>query len=169
MIPYHVHVDQSSGVFTDLPIRSQRRVMKATMGSVALMWRNRMLMQHFRSGAASKYNYQRRSRKYVERKRLLARFGAVEAGGRLPLVFRGLLRRAMKALHRIAAYWSRALVHLVGPSYFKRTIGSSRPNLVDETLTVTSDEDRELTAHGEQTWSQEVQNAKPRQRRKRIL
>ncbi len=53
---------------TDLPKREFNRALPALFDEVVFRWHEKYLPKHFDEGAASRYGYQKRSRKYNEKK-----------------------------------------------------------------------------------------------------
>ena len=109
-------------------------------------WHRKMLGRHWASGASAKYFYAQRSAKYLKAKIKAAKSGAALAGGRVPLLFSGVLRSSLKAWVQIKAFPSRVTVRMIGPKYVSMTPKKvGHPNMGKEITTVTEDERLELT------------------------
>lgn len=135
-----------------LTVRGQRAALKSTWDETGKLWQREFLPKHFKSGATSRYGYQHRTIKTVERKRWLASKGKVEDGGNTPLVWSGLMRRSMLGFRqRQAAYPTRVTINLVGPSYLSINYKPGRPHYAKEILTVNSEERREIDRFMQQT------------------
>lgn len=67
-------------------LKTVKQEMKASLIETADFWHETMLKDHFKEGAARKYNYQRRSFKHNQRKRK-------RYGHKRPLEFSGKMKR----------------------------------------------------------------------------
>lgn len=165
MVAPSMRVEISETITATYSQAGARRVIKAANEGAAVLWRDKMLMKHFRPGAAAKYNYARRKASTIARKRRQAEQGLVKYSGNRPLVDRGVLEGAMRRLHVIKANWRGATVTLVGPRYFQLRQQLGRPNLGAEVTRVTADEERQINKTSEQAADAEVERKKPRRRK----
>lgn len=129
----------------EVTIRAWRDITRSSHAEMAERWYTEFMPLHFRQDAAAKYGYQPRSAKYLKRKQQrgsagIARTG-IEAGGRLPLVYTGLLRRSARAFVQIRGFPTRGVVTMALPAYATiKPYQSGRPNLAKELTTVTRGE-----------------------------
>lgn len=150
--------------------RAHNRVMTGVMGDVGAAWKKTMLPRHFRSGAATKYGYQRRTNAWQRRK---MRSPVRASDAHLPLVYTGTLRRMVKRDANVRAFPTRATVNLPGPKYLTSRPnptgrGRNRPNMGNEITTVTADEVHELDVIAEKSYERrltaELKNTRARKR-----
>lgn len=167
VVPFQVLIESDG--FTELTVRAQRQVGRAVHYAIAKHWRDKMLPLHFRGGASTRYNYQRRKQNTGRRKKQLAKRGKVEAGGRLPLVHSGRLRRNMRAFHLIRATPRKSSVNMIGPRYFKIRGRGSRPNMGREVTATTAAERTVLEKVSAETLEKQLIEVPKRRRRRRKL
>lgn len=164
MIQIEIDIEQSGG-FSKRKVRSALRVANR---AAAETWRDQFLHRHFARSARNRYDYQ--PRKTQKRKQAIAKNapGKIKAGGRIDLVHSGLLRSMIsKRHHRITAYPTRSMVHIIGPSYLKIRYKAGRPNLTDEILRVIPRERRAFANASDEGFVEEL-NRKPERKRTKI-
>ena len=147
-----------------LSVRGRRRVFKAANGAAGVHWRDKYLMRHFQSGAATRYGYARRKRSTIARKKRDADRGQALHGGRRPLVHSGRLAAAMRRLHPVRATPSKATITLHGPRQLNIRPKAGRPNLGMEVLRVSGGEVREINQVSADAADAEMAKSKPRKR-----
>ena len=164
MIPVVIEVETWGQV--GVSIRNQRLLMRTAHHSAANHWKKKMLKRHFQHRSAKRYGYAQRSGRYLAKKKALARLGKVEMGGRVDLVYTGLLKRSMDANHRITGGPSQATVQLVGPSYLKINYTPGRPHLANELTTVVVDEREEIADVSAESYADTLDQIRTRKRKK---
>jgi len=118
--------------------RELKAEVKAGLAEVGDHWHGSILPGHFDRGAANKYKYKRRSRKYNERK--LRR-----RGHKIPLVDTGQMARMVKRMARVTSTSKGARVALKGPRYlhqYRKDFG--QPDKAAEIIKVTAKEAGDL-------------------------
>lgn len=98
----------------------KRRVkehVRIALRKVAETWHEDMLPRHFDEDARGRYNYRERSEVYRKRKQRMAQFGRAMKGGRVDLVFSGLLEQSAETMATIRAFPLRAVVKMPTPAY----------------------------------------------------
>ncbi len=127
---------------------------------MAWNWHTHDLPQHFRTGAAQKYDYKPRTPRYLRRKRR-------KLGGTPPLTWSGLMRRMLQQFPRITKTQRHAVIRMTAPRYV-RQVGSYRggnhPPLGEEALRTTPQEARELSRVFRDTLIGELNNDRTRRR-----
>lgn len=114
------------------------RGLRAGMKAATRLWQREISGRHFRDGAAERYQYQPRARKYMSRKKRLW-------GHRRPLVFSGLsekwvrYRQAEPRLQEVGTGGLSARLPLKVPKYFFQYRGSG-PDKFDELVRTLPDE-----------------------------
>lgn len=167
VIPIKVEI---SGDTPYLSVRATRRVLKGAYEVIGRKWLEDYLPLHFHPVAANRYGYTPRTSGTNKKKRRLAERGKVEDGGRLPLVWSGVLRRAMLShSHRVQAFPTRATIKLIGPSYLSINYKPGRPNMAREILTVTSDEATKLAEAGERRMDHLIREELKTQRPRKVI
>lgn len=164
VVPVKVEI---SGDTPYLSVRATRRVMKGAYEVIGKKWLEDYLPMHFHPIAPQRYGFTPRTAGTQKKKRRLAERGIVQDGGRLALVWSGVLRRAMlNHNHRVDAYPTRATIKLIGPSYLSINYKPGRPNMGREILTVIPDEAQKLNEAGarrmEHLINQELKQPSPR-------
>ena len=91
-------------------LRTVTKEMKGVLKQVVEYWHKELLPQHFKEGAARKYNYQPRSRNHIKRKR--KKFGHA-----IPLVFSGHMSQSVMRPPRMTGNKKKATANLKGPRY----------------------------------------------------
>lgn len=167
MIPVTIETTEDGNIV--LSIRQRRKVMKATYHAIARRWMKRWLRKHFLPGAGARYDMDRRSNKTRARKKRLNEAGKIEGNEDTPLIHSGLLKAAMlNAEHRIADYPTRAVVHLVGPSYLRINYKPGRPNLTDEITRVIPIEMKDMAGVGEKEQAKQIMTVAKKNKKKTI-
>lgn len=164
VVPIKVEI---SGDTPYLTVRQTRAVLKGTYAVIGRKWLEDYLPLHFHPIAPQRYGYAMRTGATKKKKKRLAAAGKVEDGGRLDLVWSGVLKWAMLTHdHRVDAYPTRATIKLIGPSYLSINYRPGRPNMAREILTVTPDEQKKLAEAGERRLDfmirQELATPRPR-------
>jgi hypothetical protein len=132
----------------DLSKRAQGRAYKVVWALIGLKWVKDFLPRHFTTQATSKYGYKIRTPGTLKKKKQLAQMGKVESGGVVPLVWFGVLRRALTLYRqRQSVYPTRVTVHLRGPSYFSTNYKPNRPHYAREITTVSADEVHDMNQY----------------------
>jgi hypothetical protein len=126
--------------------RAIQRLMKEVHAEVGQHWFDRMLKDHWASGAAERYGYQPRSAKYLRQKIRAAKKGKALAGGVVPLLYSGLLRVNITQWAAIHAYSTRVSVVMHGPKYvsMRPKKAGHHPNMGEEITATTPAQRREL-------------------------
>lgn len=120
------------------PRRGMAMAMKSTLIGGALAWHRRFLPMHFRSGAASKYGYKRRSKRYITRK-------VKKVGTAAPLYFTGLLRRQVRRTPRQSGTAKRGRIAMTVPWYAGLKIRTrNAPDIRAEILKIVRSEENRL-------------------------
>ena len=102
--------------------RGWREVTRRALALELRRWHRQIAYQHFLKGAAGKYKYKKRSRKYIERKRR-------KKPGQPDLVYSGDTQRAVVAgTPLIRAYPSRARLLINTPKYVQMRPYRARPD-----------------------------------------
>lgn len=96
------------------------------LSAVGKRWYERMLRRHFESGAVQRYGYQKRKKRYSQRK-------ARAVHHQRPLVYRGLLKEAVTGAATIRASSRRVTVRMHGPRWLGSflSIRAKRPDFPD--------------------------------------
>ncbi len=97
--------------------RKMQTHIRQSLRSVAENWHEEMLPDHFNFGASQKYSYRQRSEPYNKKKERMAQQGRALKGGKVDLVFTGLLEQAATGFSTIRATPKRSVVRLAVPSY----------------------------------------------------
>lgn len=151
---------EMTGAFVGLGIRKQRKVMTETHRDMGAHWDATYLPMHFRRGAGRRYGYKHRTHKTKKRKERLAERGIVQEGGKVDLVWTGLLKRSMLTSHSIRAYPSRVVINMPTTSYVSsRPRDGKRPNMALEITSVAPSEVTVLTARASSTLDKETKKA----------
>lgn len=125
--------------------RAIQRLMKEVHHEVGQYWFDRMLKDHWASGAAERYGYQPRSAKYIRQKVRAAKKGKALAGGVVSLLYSGELRERIKEYADVRAYSTRVSVVMRGPKYVSmRPKKPGHPNMGEEITAVTPAQRQEL-------------------------
>lgn len=126
--------------------REQNKILRAAHRAQGEHWASQMLPKHFTPQAHRMYGYQPRKRSTVFRKLRLAKIGKVLLGGRVDLVWSGLLASAVLGHQTVSSTPRGVTVRMFGPTYLyafdKR---KNQPNKADEIRAVTAEETVELT------------------------
>jgi hypothetical protein len=133
-------------------VRQWRACMKEAFEEQGRVWHSEFLPRHFEPYAAAKYGYQDRGKKYQQYKELAARGlgpyryqGPVLEGGKVALVFTGLLKRTMIEPARIRAFPTRVTIRMIGPRYITmKPYKTRQPDKAAEITTVLPAEQRKL-------------------------
>jgi hypothetical protein len=116
--------------------RAMDRIAKQLHYELGEMWHREFLPRHFEPGAANRYKYKRRGRKYEEQK---------ERKGLPPLVWTGTLRDLMLSHHVTRPYPTRFSVTMYGPRYAgMRPFKRNAPNLGEEITRMLGTEQKEM-------------------------
>lgn len=127
-------------------IRAWRGITRAAYEEAGAHWHREILPRHFTPDAKGRYRHQERTRKYLIRKLRLASIGKVEGGGLIDNVFTGQMRRLLLGVGVVRAFPSRFSITMPGPRYVAmKPFKSNQPNKAAEIITVTPDEDREIS------------------------
>ncbi|MBW3538772.1 MAG: hypothetical protein KY476_00730 [Planctomycetes bacterium] len=129
----------------DISIRVWRDSMRQAHEEMGALWHSKMLPRHFTRGAASRYGYQPRTRKWQQKKAALyARGKAVKRN--TDLVFTGFLQETLTNFGSVRAFPTRVTIQMTGPRYITfRPHASNQPDKHSEVTRVTDDEARELS------------------------
>lgn len=120
--------------------RAFRKSAKAELPTTIEEWHKKYLPRHFKPGAASKYKYRRRSKKYQASKQA--------RGQAQPLVLSGDLREQVLRQIKVSATGTGASGRLRGPRYLipsNRRRSQRNPDMAAELLAATGDEVRSLS------------------------
>jgi len=130
----------------DVTVRAWRAIKTAAHAKQGKHWHRKFVKKHFRPGAANKYGYRPRSRKWVAKKIALAKRAPHKfpQGGRVPLVFTGETERSIRQVAIVRAYPTRCTIEMHGPRHVTMTPRGNRPWLAKEITTVSDDEVKEL-------------------------
>jgi hypothetical protein len=115
------------------------KVIKESMQEAGMLWHRRYLPDHFRSGSASKYGYQKRTAKYMKRK-------AHKKGHQTPLVFSGDLKRSATRMAHVGGTSKQVKVSMDAPWYATRSwkTRGTMPDMSKEMTKTTDDQVRRL-------------------------
>lgn len=132
MIPFRINIDYDlDGLFAS--VRDRREVLRAAFQDGGVKWHQEYLPRHFRPSAAQRYGYRPRSDAYLKRKRRDAARGKAVEGGNTPLVYTGLLKRAVTGFAAVRGFPSRFRVTMNTPSYIpERTRTTTQPPIAQE-------------------------------------
>lgn len=121
--------------------REHSEIMRRAHGAQGKYWADEILQRHFTAQARSRYGHQPRKRSTVFRKIRGAKHGRVLLGGRVDLVWSGLLMRAVLTHQSIRATPTSVTVRMFGPRYlYKYDKRKGQPNKADELRAVSPDE-----------------------------
>lgn len=126
----------------DIGARRWSDFSKAGMNEVAELWHSKYIRLHFMDFASVKYGYQPRKSRTLKRKRQLARAGKVAKGGRVPLVWTGLLERQMLRRGILRVFPRRFTLRKPAGPYITNRPRGGRPNMMKEITTVLPSEER---------------------------
>ena len=130
----------------DIGARRWSDFTRAGMDEVAKLWHSKYIKLHFQDFSAVKYGYQPRLSKTLKRKRKLARIGKVQKGGRVPLVWTGLLERQMLRRGILRVFPRRFTLRKPAGPYITNRPRGRRPNMVKEITTVIPSEERGMAS-----------------------
>lgn len=134
---------------------------KAGFQAAGKLWHEKFLPDHFKPGAAQRYSYRPRSRKYLEAKLKAGRSGRAVDGGRTPLVYTGLMRELLLGFPFFRAYPTRVTVRMHGPRYVSmRVFKVNQPDKGKELTIVTAGEKLEIAAKIKTTIRDEMRKRK---------
>jgi hypothetical protein len=143
-LAFQIQTDQPE----DISGRAWRRALVAGWFAVGVYHDETVQPRKFQPGAASRYGYQDRSPKYLERKQ---RGGAatwrIKDGGRTPLVYSGVTRTRVLSRQLPRAFPTRVWVQIPTPPYIQMRPDRRRwnmPAMGVELTSVTADEIREM-------------------------
>jgi len=128
----------------DIGARKWSDFSKAGMEAAANLWHEKYVRHHFATYAAVKYGYQPRKPRTQKRKRAAAKAGQAIKGGRVPLVWTGLLERQMLRRGILRVYPSRFVLRKPAGPYVTSRPRGNRPNMVTEITTVIPSEERAM-------------------------
>lgn len=125
--------------------RAVQRMMREAHRAVGRYWQDNLLAKAFRPGAAQRHDHKPRSKKYLARKRRLAKTGRVKMDGVVDLVYSGDMRTLLKNRGIIKSFPTRASLTLQGPRYVSmKPFRRDAPNLGEEVTSLSSGERTEL-------------------------
>jgi len=150
MIPVYVTLEFSG--LASISKRKSKEITRRAHRVQALYWHRKMVDYHFHASARYRYGYRRRTRRYSERKRRMAKRGRVAEGGTRDLVFTGLTRAKMLRPPHVQAFPTRAKLTYATPSCVSMRYKPGRPQMGKELTAVVPSEVRTL----EQVISREV-------------
>ena len=131
--------------------------------------RSHALPRHFREGNRRRYNHKARTAAYKKQKRRLARRSKVERGGRVDLVYSGLLESLVTRHHIVKAFPTRATINLQGPRYVTmRPKDPTKPFKAREIITVRDDERADLDEVGAKELDKQTLKLKSKTKTKKI-
>lgn len=136
--------------------RGIKPYVKATLQDAVRYWHRKYIKRHFRSGAAERYGYKKRSAKYVRRK-LRAKHHSS------PLVWTGRTRDSVSSHIRVSGTAKQATGRMVAPWYIKM-VPSTRnaPNLGDEIARTTEQEERDVRRYMERVFAERIRKHRTR-------
>ena len=125
----------------EVAIRRWREVRKGTMRLMGLHWHQNMLPLHFEPNAANVYHYQRRTKKYLERK--------AKANKQNPLLYSGTLRANVTQIATIRVFEQRFKLVMPGTAYTPdRPRRPNQPPIAQEVTRLLEREKAELSKLG---------------------
>lgn len=130
----------------DIGARKWSDFSKAGMAAAAELWETRYVRHHFDTFASVKYGYQRRRPQTEKKKRAAAKAGKALKGGRVPLVWTGLLERQMLRRGILRVYPTRFVLRKPAGSYITERPRGGRPNMVLEIIKTIPSEERAMAA-----------------------
>ena len=139
--------------------REQNAILREAHEEQGRHWAEHMLPRHFSPRAGVIYGYQPRKDSTIRRKLRLAKVGQVLLGGRVDLVWSGLLAAAVLQHQTVTPTASSVTVRMFGPTYLhafdKR---KNQPNKADEIRAVTAEETLELEHVLDAAYSKDVKD-----------
>lgn len=111
--------------------RELPKIMKEAGQEMALDWHRVTLPAAFDPPAKRRHHHRPRSRKYLKRKRALAKKGVVQKGGEADNVFTGITEQSMETLATVRATRGKVTVAMIGPRYITKPVGEEITRLSD--------------------------------------
>lgn len=158
MLPHFIDLVEDQP--PDVLEREHRNILKDSYEALAETWFEQLLPDHFQSYSGAKYGYQRRSRRYEERKQALARVGVAADGGKTDLVLTGNSRDVMTRSVRIRASKDDASATVETPFYFPLRRNLSAPDKAAEVLVVLTPQQQMLEEIGGRVYEERLQNVR---------
>jgi len=141
-----LHIDIDIQRPPDIGARRWSDFSKAGMTAAAELWQDKYVRHHFEQFSSVKYGYQKRKARTKKKKEAAARAGKAIKGGRVPLVWTGLLERQMLRRGILRVYPSRFVLRKPAGSYITERPRGGRPNMVKEITTTIPSEERAMAA-----------------------
>lgn len=123
----------------DLIQQGSKRLIKEKLMEIPAVWHSLFLKEHFKAGAAARYQYRPRKARYLAQKR--RRYGHT-----IPLVATGLMRRQLQRGIFTRGSASKVRGVMYGPryAYMRTTARNNRPALGEEATATTPQERQKL-------------------------
>jgi len=152
--------------FLDAPAKAVRQAVSRGLLAAARLWHRKYMPMHFREGASQRYGYQRRTVKYMIRKRR-------QKGHSRPLVWTGEMRRMLTRERQEKALKNRAAasIKMRGPFYLRREGQAAfrgQPDMNAEIKTTAATERQKLAERTHRDATAELNRAMKTRRTRRV-
>lgn len=125
--------------------RARNRIFKEGHEAAGRFWHEELLPEHFKPNARFRYGHKRRTRRYLAKKRALAKRGIVERGGEVDNVYTGLMEDTLTSIAVVKPFPKRVTIKMQGPRYITmRPFTSNQPDKAAELTKTTRPEERRI-------------------------